>query len=262
MRIHTTTGVMRGLCLNSTVVRPCCLVRNDALEFLSHNGKSRGQTAIRFSSRRISRYIESGKRLSLRSRNFDPLCIKNKFPKCSEKRICCRVYGSPPDIPVKEVHVPDEEDDEEKPEVVSDSPETTSQEVEGSITSWGDLPPRFRLILTTALAFVICNMDKVSCHFRSYGNVSHFRSYVNVSQEFFSLTERKFAWFRHAKLATTFYLSMVCLLELYMCGQQILCAIHHDVGKGLENGCSNFYSFIHILRQYVRITSFLLPTMK
>lgn len=159
---------MRGLCLNSAVVRPCCSARNDALEFLSHNGKSRGQSAVQFSNRRVPHFAVCRNRLSL-SRNFDPLCINNRFSKCSEKRLYSRVYSSPPDIPVREVHVQDGEDGEETPEAASDSSETTSQEVQGivqgSITSWGDLPPRFKLILTTALAFVICNMDKVSRHF-------------------------------------------------------------------------------------------------
>ena len=151
---------MTGLCLNSTVVRPGCFVRNDALEFLSHNGKSRGENAM---NRRVSHYIVCGKRLSLRTRSFDPLIIKKR----SEKLVCSRIYGSPPDVPVREVHVQDGEDNEEKPGVVVS--ETTPQdEVLGSITSWGDLPPRFKLILTTALAFVICNMDKVSRHFRSH----------------------------------------------------------------------------------------------
>lgn len=179
-----TPGVMRGLCLNSSVVRPCGFVRNDALEFLSHNGKSRGHCGMQFSKTRVSHYIACGKRFSGRSRRFDPLCSKNRFLKCSEKRVSSRVYGSPPDIPVREVHVQDGEDDEEKPEVVSESLETTSQEVEGdvqgSISSWGDLPPRFKLVLTTALAFVICNMDKVGRHFRSFINVSQI-SYVNSS---------------------------------------------------------------------------------
>ncbi|KAG0590414.1 hypothetical protein KC19_1G097700 [Ceratodon purpureus] len=153
---------MRGLCLNSTIVRPGCFVRNDALEFLSHNGKSRGQNAMQVSNRRVSHYIVCGKRLFLRSRNFDPLSIKNRFAKCSEKIVYSRVYGSPPDVPVREVHVQDGEDNEEKSEVISDSSETTQDIVQGSIRSWGDLPPRFKLILTTALAFVICNMDKVN----------------------------------------------------------------------------------------------------
>lgn len=164
---------MRGLSLNSTGVQHrSCFERNDALEFLSHNGKSRGQSAVPFSNRRISHNIVSRQRLSFqRSKIFDPLCIKSKFPQCSGRKIlCCRAYGSPPDIPVREDHVlsdgeAEEEANSEKPDLVSETSEATPPDVVASITSWGTLPPRFKLILTTALAFVICNMDKVSCHF-------------------------------------------------------------------------------------------------
>lgn len=138
---------MRGLSLNLQLPTSC-FVRNDAA---SRNGK------IRFSNRRVFVCRQS-------KQEFDPLCIKNEFLQCKRNISICRAYGSPPEVredhPVQDGESDAEEDNEEQKtesEVVSDAPD-----VAGSITSWGTLPPRFKLILTTALAFVICNMDKVS----------------------------------------------------------------------------------------------------
>lgn len=166
---------MRGLLLNSPGVQQqlSSFVPTDTLEFLARNGKSRGQTpAMPVSNHRRVPHnnIVSRQRLSWRSKKFDPLCTKTKFPQCSVKRISyCRAYGSPPDVPVREEADAQEDgeaddDEEEKPEAVvaETAAEASPPDVVASITSWGTLPPRFKLILTTALAFVICNMDKVS----------------------------------------------------------------------------------------------------
>ena len=143
---------MRGLSLNLQLPTSC-FVRNDAtLEVLSHNGKTWRQSA----NRRV--YVCQQR---LRSKQFDPLCIKNEFLQCKRNISICRAYGSPPEV--REDHpVQDGESDAEEPNEEKKPEEAVSKTTAGSITSWGTLPPRFKLILTTALAFVICNMDKVS----------------------------------------------------------------------------------------------------
>jgi len=132
---------MRGLSLNLQLPTSCNL--------RLHNGNSsRGQAAapLLFSNRRVLVC-----RQRLRSKEFDPL---SKYFQCKRLSIC-RAYGPPPpevreDDPVQEDVNPEEANTPEEPDVVA------------SITSWGTLPPRFKLIITTALAFVICNMDKVN----------------------------------------------------------------------------------------------------
>jgi len=174
---HNSGGVMRGLSLNSAVVQhsTSSFERQNALELLSRNGKSRRLSAVSFSNRRVTHNIVFRQRLSLGSTKFDPLCIEKELPQWfSDRRIAiCRAYGSPPDVPVREDQelqehgeADAEESDEEKTEsVVSETSETVPPDVANTITSWGTLPPRVKLIVTTAFAFVICNMDKVSGYF-------------------------------------------------------------------------------------------------
>lgn len=47
---------------------------------------------------------------------------------------------------------------------------------------WKDLPQRYKLIGTTSLAFVICNMDKVTCRF-----LSTFVEYCVITPLFYCL---------------------------------------------------------------------------
>ncbi|XP_024374370.1 probable anion transporter 6, chloroplastic [Physcomitrium patens] len=153
---------MRGLDLNSTAVHPSCLVQTGALEFLSHISKGKRQSGIRFSINRVPHQLLLGKRSSVKSRKSAPLCNNNKFPGCNEKRVYISpVYASPPDVPVREIDVQDGEENGEKSQVVPEDIKLT-QELQGSSKSWRSLPPRYKLILTTAFAFVICNMDKVN----------------------------------------------------------------------------------------------------
>lgn len=135
---------MRGLSLNlSGVQLPTSCLR-------LRNGNSRGPLA--FSSRRV--FVC---RQRLRSKEFDPLC---EYLQCKRLSIC-RAYGPPPPE-VREEQDP-VQDGEESEQVNPEEATTPSEpDVVASITSWGTLPPRFKLIITTALAFVICNMDKVS----------------------------------------------------------------------------------------------------
>lgn len=133
---------MRGLSLNLQLPTSCNL--------RLHNGNSsRRQDASPLSSFSNRRVLVCRQRL--RSKEFDPL---SNYLQCKRLSIC-RAHGPPPPE-VREEDPVQEEDNPEGEKIPEES------DVVASITSWGTLPPRFKLIITTALAFVICNMDKVS----------------------------------------------------------------------------------------------------
>ncbi|KAH8948774.1 hypothetical protein BDL97_11G111300 [Sphagnum fallax] len=72
----------------------------------------------------------------------------------------------PPNAPVQA----EEEEGEEEEDLDHNNPEANGssignnlpQQTVSSTGRWNSLPPRYKLVLTTSLAFVICNMDKVN----------------------------------------------------------------------------------------------------
>jgi hypothetical protein len=71
----------------------------------------------------------------------------------------------PPNAPVQA----EEEEEEEEEDLDHNNPEANGSSIGNSLPQqtvsstgrWNSLPPRYKLVLTTSLAFVICNMDKV-----------------------------------------------------------------------------------------------------
>ncbi|CAM6035425.1 unnamed protein product [Sphagnum compactum] len=72
----------------------------------------------------------------------------------------------PPNAPVQA----EEEEEEEEEDLDHNNPEANGSSIGNSLPQqtvsstgrWNSLPPRYKLVLTTSLAFVICNMDKVN----------------------------------------------------------------------------------------------------
>ncbi len=68
----------------------------------------------------------------------------------------------PPNAPVQAEGEEEEDLDHNNPEANGSSiGNNLPQQTVSSTGRWNSLPPRYKLVLTTSLAFVICNMDKV-----------------------------------------------------------------------------------------------------
>jgi hypothetical protein len=75
----------------------------------------------------------------------------------------------PPPPPNAPVQAEEEEEEEEAEDLDHNNPEANGSSIGNSLPQqtfsstgrWNSLPPRYKLVLTTSLAFVICNMDKV-----------------------------------------------------------------------------------------------------
>ncbi|CAK9258764.1 unnamed protein product [Sphagnum jensenii] len=69
----------------------------------------------------------------------------------------------PPNAPVQAEGEEEEDLDHNNPEANGSSiGNNLPQQTVSSTGRWNSLPPRYKLVLTTSLAFVICNMDKVN----------------------------------------------------------------------------------------------------
>jgi hypothetical protein len=124
---------------------------------------------------------------SFNSWNVDDHGSSNSWRRRRRRRRRSKAFDSsppppPPNAPVQEEEEEEEEEvaihwdgedfneEEEAEDLDHNNPEANgssignslSQQTVSSTGRWNSLPPRYKLVLTTSLAFVICNMDKVN----------------------------------------------------------------------------------------------------
>jgi hypothetical protein len=123
---------------------------------------------------------------SFNSWNVDDHGSSNSWRRRRRRRRRSKAFDSsppppPPNAPVQAEEEEEEEvaihwdgedfnEEEEAEDLDHNNPEANgssignslSQQTVSSTGRWNSLPPRYKLVLTTSLAFVICNMDKVN----------------------------------------------------------------------------------------------------
>ena len=166
---------MRGATMALTCLHPSCIPQSEAqtslLSLHSNGPNRRSEEHYQFLKKSGPSHIVSQNKIPVRRKYYPPVYLKDvlRTTTTSERsRSRSRLYALPPKLPVRNFQV---EDGEEKGEgngefskaddveLVSSKDDDSSSQA--SMNIWQKLAPRYKLILTTAFAFVICNMDKV-----------------------------------------------------------------------------------------------------
>jgi len=163
-----------------TCLHPSCIPQNEAqpsLLSLHLNGQNRrsGEHHQFLKKSGPSSHIVSQNKIPVRRKYYPPVYLKDVLrttPTTSERSRSrsSRLYALPPKLPVRNFQVEDGEEKgegkgelnkaDDDVELVSSQDDDSSSQA--SMNIWQKLAPRYKLILTTAFAFVICNMDKVN----------------------------------------------------------------------------------------------------
>ncbi len=106
---------------------------------------------------------------SFNSWNVDDHGSSSSWRRRRRRRRSKAFDSSPPPPPPNAPVQAEEEEGEEEEDLDHNNPEANGssignnlpQQTVSSTGRWNSLPPRYKLVLTTSLAFVICNMDKV-----------------------------------------------------------------------------------------------------
>ena len=163
-----------------TCLHPSCIPQNEAqtsLLSLHSNGQNRrsGEEHHHQFLKKSgpSSHIVSQNKIPVRRKYYPPVYLKDALrttiTTSERSRSRSRLYGLPPKLPVRNFQVEDGEEKgegkgelnkaDDDVELVSSKDDDSSSQA--SMNIWQKLAPRYKLILTTAFAFVICNMDKV-----------------------------------------------------------------------------------------------------